>query len=167
MDIYATKYVPLAVRPMTSEERSHRDTARDLKTPTPEAIDTASAALARLIDGPCYLVPVPDSKGGLAANLELARAIAKLVPGARVKIAVGRSHPVESSCARRLRGQAGLTIEEHAITRTAGPMLPLPVHFVDNIATTGNTIAACRRALGWGSGLTYADASTRTNQPSL
>jgi hypothetical protein len=35
----------------------------------------------------------------------------------------------------------------------------LPIHFVDNVITTGTTIAACRRAIGWGSGLVYADAS--------
>jgi hypothetical protein len=38
-------------------------------------------------------------------------------------------------------------------------MQPLPVYFVDNVITTGITIAACRRALGWGTGLAYADAS--------
>jgi hypothetical protein len=39
----------------------------------------------------------------------------------------------------------------------------LPVYFVDNVITTGTTIAACRRALGWGAGLAYADASTPHN----
>ena len=70
---------------------------------------------------------------------------------------------MESSCQRRLRGLSGLTVDEHAIIRAAGPMHPLPVYFVDNIITTGTTIAACRRALGWGTGLTYADASTPSN----
>jgi len=32
-------------------------------------------------------------------------------------------------------------------------MQPWPVYFVDNVITTGTTIAACRRALGWGTGL--------------
>jgi hypothetical protein len=40
-------------------------------------------------------------------------------------------------------------------------MQPLPVYFVDNVITTGATIVACRLALGWGTGLAYADASTR------
>jgi hypothetical protein len=42
-------------------------------------------------------------------------------------------------------------------------MQALSVYFVDNVITTGTTIAACRRALGWGSGLAYADASTPRN----
>jgi hypothetical protein len=61
---------------------------------------------------------------------------------------------------RRLRGLPRLTIAEHAIIRTAPPIQVLPIHFVDNVITTGTTIAACRRAIGWGTGLVYADAST-------
>src|SRR5207237_7603085 len=89
--------------------------------------------------------------------------IAELVPGTRVKCAIGRARPVESSSRRRLRGLSGLTIEEHAIIRTASPIQLLPVYFVDNVITTGTTMAACRRALGWGIGLAYADASTHSH----
>ncbi len=162
-DIYAAKYIPIGYRTLSPDESTARRTAQDLKTASEEAIQIAAPVMAALIDGPCWLVPVPASNGSLTANLALARAIAKLVPGAHVKCAIGRAHPVESSCARRLRGQPGLTVEQHAIIRTAGPMQPLPVHFVDNVITTGTTIAACRRALGWGTGLAYADASTRQN----
>jgi predicted amidophosphoribosyltransferase len=131
-----------------------------LKIPTEEAILAAAPAMAALVEGPCWLVPVPASNGTLTANLALARTIAELVYGARVKCAIGRAHPVQSSKARSLRGLPRLTIQEHAIVRIAGPMHPLPVYFVDNVITTGTTIAACRRALGWGIGLAYADAST-------
>jgi len=162
-DIYAAKYVPLGYRTPNADETDTRRIAQELKMPTEEAIQIAAPALAALIDGPSWLVPVPASSGGLAANLALARAIAALVPGARVKCAVARAHPVESSCDRRLRGLPGLTIGQHAIRRTAGPMQPLQVYFVDNVITTGTTIAACRRALGWGTGLAYADASTPNN----
>jgi hypothetical protein len=110
-------------------------------------------------------VPVPASSGSLIANLALAQAIAELVPGAHVKCAIGRAHPVESSLRRRRRGLYGLTVEEHAIVRTVGPIELLPVYFVDNVITTGTTVAACRRALGWGTGLAYADASTRPHPP--
>lgn len=35
-----------------------------------------------------------------------------------------------------------------------------PIYFVDNVATSGNTLAACSAALfGFGTGLVYADAS--------
>lgn len=158
-DTYAAKYVPLGYRPRTLDEINVRHTAQDLKVPTEAAIEIAAPALAGLIAGPCWLVPVPASDGSLTANLALARAVAGMVPGARVKCAVGRARPVESSHTRRLRGLPRLTIEEHSMIRTAGPMTPLPAYFVDNVITTGTTIAACRRALGWGIGLAYADAS--------
>jgi hypothetical protein len=158
---YIAKYVGIGSRtPSLAEIRICR-TVRDLKIPTGDAIETAAREMATLIDGPCWLVPVPASDGTTYANLALANAIAALVAGARVKCAVGRSQPVESSCQRRRRGLPGLTIDEHAIIRTADPMQALPVYFIDNVVTTGTTIAACRRALGWGIGLTYADASTR------
>jgi hypothetical protein len=162
-DLYFTKYVPLACRPISPEEITARRIAQDLKNGSDAAIRIAAPVMAALIDGPCWLVPVPASDASITANLKLARAIAELVSGARVKCAVARTRPVESSCVRRLRGLPGLTVDQHAIARTAGPMQPLPVYFVDNVITTGTTIAACRRALGWGNGLTYADASTRRN----
>jgi hypothetical protein len=64
-----------------------------------------------------------------------------------------------------MRGLFGLTVEEHAIFRIVGPMQLLPLYFVDNVITTGTTIAACRRALGWGIGLAYADASRSSHLP--
>jgi hypothetical protein len=160
-DKYVSKYVGCGYRTPSQEEIAIRRTARNLKIPTSEAIELAAPEMAALIDGPCWLVPVPASDGKITANLALANAIAALVTGVRVKCAVGRSRPVESCCQRRVRGLSGLTIEQHAIIRTAGPLEPLPVYFIDNVVTTGTTIAACRRALGWGTGLTYADASTR------
>lgn len=162
IDRYVAKYVVLGYRTLSPEEIAVRRTARDLKLPTGEAIQRAAPDMAALIDGPCWLVPVPASDGRTTANMALANAIAALVTGARVKCAVGRTRPVQSSCQRRRRGLPDLTIEEHAIIRIAGPLQPLPVYFIDNVVTTGTTIAACRRALGWGVGLTYADASTRT-----
>ncbi len=158
---YVAKYIGIGYRTPNQEEIAIRHTARNLKIPTDEAIQRAAPEMAALIDGPCWLVPIPASDGTITANLALANAIATLVTGARVKCAVARSRPVESSCQRRLRGLFGLTIEQHAIIRTAGPMNAWPAYFVDNVITTGTTIAACRRALGWGTGLAYADASTR------
>jgi hypothetical protein len=163
--MHAAKYVPIAYRTPSPEEIIARRTARDLKLPTAAAIQIAAPLMAALIDGPCWLVPVPASNGSITANLALARAIAELVVGARVKCALGRAYPVESSASRRMRGLPGLTVEQHVIIRTSGPMQLLPVYFVDNVITTGTTIAACRRALGWGIGLAYADASRCPNLP--
>jgi hypothetical protein len=163
--MHATKYVPIGCRTPSPEEIIAHRIARDLKIPTAAAIQIAAPKMAALIDGPCWLVPVPASNGSLTANLALARAIAELVLGARVKCAIGRSHPVESSASRRMRGLFGLTVEEHAIFRTVGPIQLLPLYFVDNVITTGTTIAACRRALGWGIGLAYADASRCSHLP--
>ena len=164
-DTYATKYIPIGYRTPSPEEISARRTAQDLKIPTAAAVQIAAPLMAALIDGPCWLVPVPASNGSLIANLVLARAIAELVFGARVKCAIGRAYPVESSSGRRMRGLFGLTVEEHAMIRTGGPIQLLPLYFVDNVITTGTTIAACRRALGWGIGLAYADASRCPHPP--
>jgi len=160
-DKYVSKYVVLGYRTPSPEEIAIRRTARNLKIPTDDAIQQAAPEMAALIDGPCWLVPIPASNGKTTANIALAKAIAALVAGARVKCAIGRTRPVESSCQRRMRGLPGLTVDQHTIIRTVGPLRPLPVYFIDNVVTTGTTIAACRRALGWGTGLTYADASTR------
>jgi hypothetical protein len=166
-DTYAAKYIPIGYRTPSPEEIIARRTARDLKIPTAAAVQIAAPHMAALIDGPCWLVPVPASNGSLIANLALARAIAELVLGARVKCAIGRAYSVESSASRRMRGLFGLTVEQHAIIRTVGPIELMPVYFVDNVITTGTTIAACRRALGWGIGLAYADASRCPHPPRL
>ena len=159
-DVYATRYVPIRYRTRSQDEFLVRRTARNLKIPTMGAIAIAAPQMAALIETPCWLVPVPASTGSLAANSALACAIAGFASGARVTCAIGRAHPVDSSRTRRLRGLPRLTADQHAIIRTAGPMLPLPVYFVDNVITTGATVAACRHALGWGIGLAYAYAST-------
>ena len=157
-DLYVVKYVSPHNRPPCPEELFARRIARELKVPTVNAINIAATAMAALIDGPCWLVPVPASTGSLIPNLRLAVAIARLVPLARIKCAVARSHPVPSSTLLRRCGQPGLRVEEHAIVRAVGPIELVPVYFVDNVITTGNTVEACRRALGWGHGLAYADA---------
>jgi hypothetical protein len=159
----AAKYISPRDRPLTLEEAEIRAIAYALKHPAPEAIEIAAPVMATLIHGPCWLVLIPASDTSLTANLALASAIAALVPGARVKLAVARSRPVQSSTARRCRGEFGLTPEQHHLIRTAGPMTPAPVFFVDNVITTGNTVRAARAALGLGTGLAYADASSPRN----
>src|SRR5882724_9435210 len=123
VDCYAAKYVAPGYRTPTREEIETRSIAQDLKVPTEAAIKIAFPLMARLIDGPCWLVPVPASDATLRANLALCRAIADLVSGARVKCAVGRARPVESSQERRVCGLSGLTIEQHCIVRTCTVIL--------------------------------------------
>jgi predicted amidophosphoribosyltransferase len=159
----AAKYISPRIRSLTPEEAQIRDIAYALKKAEPEAVAVAAPTMAALIAGPCWLIPIPASNGSLDANIALARAVATLVPGAHVKLAIARSQPVESSTDRRRRRMNGLQAHEHHFVRTGGPVNPLPVYFVDNVITTGNTIRAARAALGWGTGLAYADASSPFN----
>ena len=169
--ITAHKYVSPRARPLTPEEPEVRRIAYALKVPTPEACETAARDLAPLLDAAeapathIVLMPVPASTGSTDANRQLANELAAEIhrryPDRRVqvKLTVGRKHPVESSCVRRKRGLFGLEGEEHAFTRVAGPLTATATayYFIDNMATTGATLAACRSALGYGDGIVWAD----------
>jgi predicted amidophosphoribosyltransferase len=147
-------------RPITPEEAETRRIAYALKMG--EETELAACEMAELLpsDLPTLtLVPVPASTGSIEANLIFARAIAaEYGLQARVVPALNRVVPVESSCARRRRGLPGLTAADHAFVRVGG-WFALPVFVVDNVATTGATLAAARHALGFGTGLVFADAS--------
>ena len=169
--IAAHKYVSPRTRPLTPEEAEVRRIAYALKVPTAEACEIAARALAPLLDAAetpgirIVLMPVPASTGSTDANRQLANELAAQIhrryPDRRVqvKIAVGRKHPVESSCVRRKRRVCGLRGREHAFIRVAGPLTAngTAYYFVDNMATTGATLAACRAALGFGDGIVWAD----------
>lgn len=169
--ISAHKYVSPRARPITPEEAEVRRIAYALKVPTAEACETAARHLAPLLDGAeapdthIVLMPVPASTGSTDANRQLANELAAEVhrryPARRVqvKLTVGRKHPVESSCVRRRRGLPGLRGDEHAFIRVAGPLTATGTayYFIDNMATTGATLAACRAALGFGDGIVWAD----------
>lgn len=156
-------------RALTEEEIEVRRISYALKIPTEEACLVAADAMAKallpeLSDAQIYFIPVPNSVGSVEANRMLAKAIAECLYRQyrteelpRVKIAVGRKHPVESSCARRRSGKAGLAVDEHAMVRVTGP-LPANAryYFIDNVVATGNTLQACVDALGFGDGLVYA-----------
>ena len=156
----ARRYVSLRSRPITPDEAETRRIAYALKRG--EEIGIAAREMADLLpsDLPAVtLVPISASTGSIEANLILARDIAaNYGPQARVVPALRRSVPVESSCARRRRGLPGLTAAEHKFVRVGG-WFALPVFLVDNVATTGATLAAARHALGFGTGLVFADAS--------
>jgi len=156
----ARRYVSPRSRPITPEEAETRRIAYALKRG--EETGIAAREMAGLLppDLPTLtLVPVPASTGSIEANLILARAIAaEYGPQARVVSALNRVVPVESSCSRRRRGLPGLTAADHKFVRVGG-WFALPVFLVDNVATTGATLAAALHALGFGSGLVFADAS--------
>jgi len=169
--ISAHKYVSPRSRPLTPEEVEVRRIAYALKIPTAEACELAARDLAPLLDAAeapgthIVLMPVPSSTGTVDANRQIANELAAEVhrrfPARRVqvKITVGRKHPVQSSCVRRRRGLPGLRGEEHAMIRVAGPLTATATayYFVDNMATTGSTLDACRAALGFGEGIVWAD----------
>ena len=173
--ISAHKYVSPRARPITLDEAEVRRIAYALKVPTAEACEAAARALAPLLDAAeaesttIILMPVPASTGSVDANRQFANELAAEVhrryPERRVqvKITVGRKHPVESSCVRRKRDLFGLQGEEHAMIRIAGPLTATEraYYFVDNMATTGSTLAACRAALGFGDGIIWADEGKR------
>ena len=156
----ARRYVSPRSRPITPDESETRQIAYALKRG--EETELAAREMADLLplDLPMLtLVPIPASTGNIEANLCLARAIAaKYGPQARVVSALNRVVPVESSCARRRRGLPGLTAADHMFVRV-GRWFALPVFLVDNVATTGATLAAARHALGFGTGLVFAAAS--------
>jgi len=117
--------------------------------------------MAILISGDtCILIPVPDCKGGTGPNLRLALSIAERTKGkAQVMDILTRSTPAESQCQRHRRGEAALTPEELKITVRPHKLFRLQrVYFVDNVITSGATIQACHDALGFGTGLVYAEA---------
>lgn len=154
------KYVSPRTRALTSTEVFVRAVSLRLKEADENAIAMAASEMAAKISGPCLLVPVPASSCSLRQNYALAVAIAAFVPGAKVVCAVARQYPTKSSFASRQQGLTGLDVWEHPIIRTVELDSTLTVYFVDNVFTSGATIEACRRALGVGIGLVYADASS-------
>ncbi len=161
----AHRYVPSCAPHRSPEDVIRRLNAYALKSPAcPEdVVDECAIDMARLIAGPdCILVPIPAHDGTTATTRRLAEAIALHADCDTVRVAdiLTRSAPVPSSCDRHRAKLGPLPVaEHHIVTRPHDPFHLAPVYYVDNVATSGNTITAAAAALcGFGTGLVYADA---------
>jgi len=167
MNILAARnYVSPRTRPLTAEEQETRRLAYAIKSTAcaPVDFDTAARAMAQLIDGPCWLVPIPDRNGNLDANTRLAAMIARHVgPGAQVVRAIRRTAPIESQCERHKQKRGPSPISDHKFVRTPRWLTARPTYLVDNVTTSGHTFQAAHLALGFGTGLAFADANCRQN----
>ena len=151
---------------LSNEEAETRRIAYAVKDAACSAadLDTAGRAMAALISGPCWLVPVPDSRGNTDANARLAHAIANHCPEAQIAKAITRTQAVPSQCDRHKHALGPITPEQHHIARTRKTLTLRQTYFVDNVTTSGNTMQAARDALGFGAGLVYADAASHRTQ---
>ena len=165
MNIHAARrYISPRARPLTPEEQETRWMSYALKDwNAPEfttALQDAAPEMAALIEGPCALIPIPSSTGSTQANRRLANQIAKRVHGARVIDCLRRTQPVESSCARHKTRRGALPVDEHHLERDPSRWLDtVRTYFVDNTTTSGNTLRAAHKALGFGDALVFSDAS--------
>ncbi|HMP78651.1 MAG TPA: hypothetical protein PKD54_04315 [Pirellulaceae bacterium] len=167
MNIHAArKYVSPRTRPLTPDEQETRRLSYSLKDWTSDHFTedafTAAHEMAQLITAPCWLVPVPSSIGSTAANRKLAEAIVYYLPTAKIMDILTRAAPVASSCQRHRTAKGPLAVADHHIRRKPGKWIPMHegerLYFVDNTTTSGNTLAACRLAIGTGDGLVFSDA---------
>lgn len=151
----------------TPEQAEVRRIAYSIKTIAGPSVDfhTAACAMATLISGPCWLVPIPNSAGNTDANTRLAAEIARLCPGAQLAKAIRRSQPIESQCARHKAGLGPIARDAHHFTRANISLTLRQTYFIDNVTTSGNTLEAARAALGFGAGLVFAIANNRTTEP--
>ena len=162
----ATTYHTPRNGPLTIQQAEVRRIAYAIKDPacSSQDLDTAGRAMAALISGPCWLVPVPDSRGSTDANARLAHAIANHCPGAQIAKAITRTQPIASQCQRHKHALGPIPPDQHHIARTRKTLTLRQTYFVDNVTTSGNTLQAARDALGFGAGLVYADAATKRTQ---
>ena len=164
----AHRYVSSHAPHRTPEDVTRRLNAYALKAsgcPQEVVEECARDMAALIVKERCILVPVPGRNGDTAANRRLAEAIALHARCSRVEVQdiLTRAEPVESTCERHRQKRGPLPVEAHRIvTRSHAAFHLAPIYFVDNVTTSGNTLAACAAALfGFGTGLVYADASKR------
>ena len=150
-----------ALASMTPVELETRRMAYAIKDPrNTKEINAAGREMALLIpDEKAVLIPIPSSSGSIAANLALCQAIQRAKPILAVAPALRRTAPVESSCKRAKAGLPRLTVSEHRMAPVPFRFNGLPLYFVDNVTTEGNTLRAAWQCFKRGRGLMFADAS--------
>jgi hypothetical protein len=167
MNIIAARlYISPRTRALTAEEAETRRLSYAIKDRRSCTADFAQAALemARLISGPCWLVPIPSSAGDTVANTILCMQIASFLTGARMVKAIIRTSSIESQCARHRRAMGSISPAAHNFKRSAKFLDAMPLYLVDNVTTSGNTLQAAHDALGFGTGLVFADAARHSVQ---
>jgi hypothetical protein len=160
--VAARKYPNPRKGPLSPDQIETRRIAYAIKsTASPlRDFDTAAREMAALITGPCWLVPIPDSAGNTDANALLAARIARYCPGAEVVRAIRRTQPIQSQCIRHRLVLGPIPQAQHHFTRTRKALTRRQTYLVDNVTTSGNTLAAACAALGFGAGLVFADATS-------
>ena len=157
----ARHYVSPRTRALSLDEQETRRLAYAIKTVRADSRDFAQAAMemARLVQTPCWLVPIPDRNGNTDANAKLASHIAFYVGrGAQVANALQRTEPIKSQCERHKLALGPISPDQHHFKRTGRPLALRQVYFVDNVTTSGSTLQAAHNAFGCGAGLVFADA---------
>ena len=162
----AHKYQTPRNGPLTIAQAEVRRIAYAIKDATCSSadLDTAGREMAALISGPCWLVPIPNSRGSTDANTRLAHAIANHCPGAQIARALKRTQPIASQCERHKHALGPIPPDQHHIARIHKTLTLRQTYLVDNVTTSGNTMQAARDALGFGAGLVYADAAPKRVQ---
>ena len=156
--------------PLSHAEKETRRLCYAIKSTSSSLCDfhTAAAAMAPLITGPCWLVPIPSSTGNTDANTQLASMIARLVstPAAPVQVvkAIARTQGIPSQCERHKHALGAIQHQDHNFVRTGRYLTLRQTYFVDNVTTSGHTLEAARIALGFGVGLVFADAANGRTQ---
>jgi hypothetical protein len=160
----ARKYPNPRNGPLSRAETETRRLAYAIKDPRRPTRDfeTAACEMAALITTPCWLVPIPASDGSTRANTILAAHIARHRPGAQIAKAIRRTRPIESQCTRHRRNLPATPPDEHHLKAALWSLCHRQVYFVDNVATSGNTMRAAYAAMNRGAGLVFADAGGHT-----
>ena len=160
----ARLFVQQGRRPRNAEEQAAYVRAYLLKSKACpiEIVIACAEEMAKLIAGEdCTLIPVPDSKGYTTQNSWLCHTIAMREQAGYIQVMdiLTRHTATESQCQRHRKGKAPLPPEQLNISVIPHkPFTLTRIYFVDNVITSGATIQACRDALGFGTGLVYAEA---------